>query len=94
VIVGTKLWLEKRCEAPGEAAGEAAELPFPMHVHMLRDRNDAPALPIRSISSNSSLVDRPSRSSLVTTTMSPGISFAISLASCGRSARTPLTFSR
>ena len=37
------------------------------------DRNAAPALPMCSISSSNSLVDRPSRSSLVTTTMSPGV---------------------
>jgi hypothetical protein len=41
------------------------------------DRNEAPALPIRSIRSSSSRVERPSRSSLFTTTMSPGLRVAI-----------------
>ena len=49
---------------------------------------------MRSISSSSSLVERPSWSSLVTATMSPALRAAMSLASCGRSARTPLIFSR
>src|SRR5438128_5414577 len=58
------------------------------------DRNAAPALLMRSMTSSSSRVDLPSRSSLVTVTISPGFNAAMSLASCGRSARTPLTFSR
>jgi hypothetical protein len=40
------------------------------------------------------LVERPSRSSLVTRTTSPAFKLAISFASCGRSARAPLIFSR
>jgi hypothetical protein len=43
---------------------------------------------IRSINSSNSLVERPKRSSFVTTTTSSGISLAINLASCGRSALT------
>ena len=52
-----------------------------------RLRNAAPAVPILSISSSSYLVERPSRSSLVTTTTSLGINMAISLANSGRLAR-------
>src|SRR5882762_2925804 len=58
------------------------------------DRNAAPALLIRSIRSNSSRVLRPKRSNFVTSTTSPALSEAINLASCGRSARAPLIFSR
>jgi hypothetical protein len=52
------------------------------------DLNAAPALPMRSIRSSSSRVDRPSRSSLVTISTSPALSVAIAFASRGRSART------
>jgi hypothetical protein len=46
-----------------------------------------------SCRSSSSRVERPSRSSLVTRTMTPGARAFMSLASSGRSARAPLIFS-
>ena len=64
------------CALPLPSCSASAEVPC---------GNAEPALLIRSISSNSSLVERPSRSSFVTTTISPGISLAMSLANCGRS---------
>ena len=53
-----------------------------------------PPQPRRCVRSSSSRVERPSRSSLVTTTMSPRPILAISLANSGRSARILLAFSR